>query len=251
MPPQKKPPNQKSSTRRAAARKKPATGEAVTFSGALKWLKKEGSAKQIAELDRYGITATKPFGVAMRAIKKYAKSIGTDHALAKELWDTGRYEARLLAIHVADPARLTTTDLNRWVKESDNWALIDTACFQLFDRSKHAWGRIGPWSKARGEFQKRAAFALLWALALHDHDASDDDFIAHLPTIERAATDERNFVKKGVDMAFRAIGTRSTPCQRAARALAEQLLESEDRTAQWLGRSAKKACAKPPRKKKG
>ena len=236
--------------RKKASKEKSAPSATVSLSEALKWLKKEGSAKQIAELARYGITATKPYGVAMGAIKKYAKSIGTDHALALELWETERYEARLLAIHVADPARLTTAVMNRWIKESDSWALVDTACFQLFDRSKHAWGRVGPWSKARGEFQKRAAFALLWALALHDADASDDDFIAHLPTIERASTDERNFVKKGVDMAFRAVGTRSAPCQRAARALAEELIESDDPTAQWLGRSAKKAFAKPLRKKR-
>ena len=56
---------------------------------------------------------------------------------------------------------------------------------------------------------KRAAFALLWGLTVHDKHAGDAQFIEALQFMERAATDERNFVKKAVNMALRAIGKRN------------------------------------------
>ena len=52
-------------------------------------------------------------------------------------------------------------------------------------------------------------------LAVHDKRAPDAKFLALLPLIRRAATDERNFVKKAVNWALRQIGKRN-PALRAA-----------------------------------
>ena len=99
--------------------------------------------------------------------------------------------------------------MDRWCKDFDNWAICDTMCFNLFDRSPHAWAKVTQWSKRRGEFEKRTAFALLWSLSMHDKRADDKQFVRSLALIERAADDERNFVKKAVNMALRAIGKRN------------------------------------------
>ena len=202
----------------------------------LAWLAREGDAQVIADHGRYGITATRPFGVTVGILRAKAKRLGRDHALAQALWRSGRYEARMLATMVGDPTRLTVAEMNAWTRAFDNWALVDTACFSLFDQSRHAWGRIPAWAKARPEFVRRAAFALLWSLALHDAEADDAAFLACLPLAERAATDERNFVKKAVDMALRAVGRRNAVLQAATLALADRLAGSEDPTARWIGR---------------
>jgi 3-methyladenine DNA glycosylase AlkD len=56
---------------------------------------------------------------------------------------------------------------------------------------------------------KRAGFALLAALALHGA-GSDEQLADCLPLIERAASDERNFIKKGVSWALRGMGRRAS-----------------------------------------
>jgi 3-methyladenine DNA glycosylase AlkD len=86
----------------------------------------------------------------------------------------------------------------------------------LFDRTPHAFGKVALWSRRRDEFVKRAAFALLACLALHDKRAGDEPFVRCLPLVETAATDERNFVKKGVSWALRAIGRRNFELHAAA-----------------------------------
>lgn len=205
---------------------------------ALRWLETTGSKKNIEALERYGIVAPRAFGVTVGDTKKYAKRVGLDHALACELWQSGWYEARLLAAFVDDPKLVTVRQMNRWAAEFDNWAIVDTVCFHLFDRTSQAWSRVPIWAKAKPEFTRRAAFALLWSLSAHDKRASDSDFERFLPAIESAAHDERNFVKKAVNMALRAIGKRSPGLNAAAVETARALSRSKESVPRWVGKHA-------------
>jgi 3-methyladenine DNA glycosylase AlkD len=92
---------------------------------------------------------------------------------------------------------------------------------------------------------RRAAFALAASLALHDRQAPDKAFEQMLPLIERAATDERNFVKKGVSWALRGIGVRSAALHRKSLALARRLAASKDPSARWVGRDAIRDLSRP------
>ena len=193
---------------------------------------------------RYGIVTKDAFGVRMSNMQQVAKGLGRNHALAIALWETGNYEARTVAAFVAEPERVTPALMDRWCRGFDNWGICDTVCFKLFDQVPHAFGRVTAWANRKDEFQKRAAFALLACLALHDEHADDKAFVQLLPLIEAAATDERNFVKKGVSWALRAIGVRSTVLKSAATALARRLASSEDSTSRWVGKDALRAFRK-------
>lgn len=209
-----------------------------TLSATLAALKAKSTAKDIANLERFAINPTKFFGVSMANLKLLAKQIGRNHDLAAELWDSGWYEARMLATLIDEPAKVTAAQMDRWCKAFDNWGIVDTACFCLFDRTPFTFEKIHKWSKAKGEFQKRAAFALLWSTSLHDKQSGDEPFLECLPLIEQASTDERNFVKKGVNMAFGAVARRSQVLHKACSELAERLSKSTDATARWLGKDA-------------
>ena len=197
-------------------------------------------------LGRYGIaTADRVIGVPMAGIQRVGKQFGRDHDLAEALWATSVYEARLLVAYVAEPKMLTPDQMDEWARGFDNWGTCDTLCWALFDKSPHAFPMIDRWADDPAEFVKRSAFALLAGVALHAKKAGDEPFLARLPLIEATATDDRNFVKKGVSWALRAIGRRkSDALQGAARALADRLAASPDRTAKWVGRDAQKAFAK-------
>jgi 3-methyladenine DNA glycosylase AlkD len=202
------------------------------------WLERTGSARVRDGMARYGLPSDRAFGVPIGVMQRYAREIGRSHELALGLWDTGWYEARIVAAFVGEPDALTPAQMDRWCRDFDNWGICDTVCFHLFDRSPHAWRKIAPWSRRRDEFGKRAAFALLACLALHDKTADEGRFRACLPLIERAASDDRNFVKKGVSWALRLIGRRSIALNAAAVALARRLAASPDPAARWIGKGA-------------
>ena len=187
---------------------------------------------------RFAIPSDKAFGVSVADVRKIARQLGRSHELAAALWATDRYEARLLAIFVDEPARVSPAQMDRWCKDFDSWALCDTACFALFDHTPHAWHKVAPWAVREPEFEKRAGFALLWALAVHDKACGDAPFLQALPLIEAEAGDGRNFVKKAVNMALRAIGKRNAALHAAACEVAQRLAASQDATAHWVGKAA-------------
>jgi len=212
--------------------------EDARVADALAWLEKKGADKTREEAQvRYGITAAKSYGVKMGDVQALAKALGRDHELASQLWATGWYEARLLCAYVDDPAKVTVAQMNRWAKDFDNWGICDTVCFKLFDDVPGVWSRIEPWSKAKGEFEKRTAFALIACMALHGQ-ATDAQLLKGLSLCEKAATDERNFVRKGVSWALRSIGLRSQALHAATSKVAERLAASEDTTARAIGKEA-------------
>jgi 3-methyladenine DNA glycosylase AlkD len=180
----------------------------------------------------------------MSDMQQVAKKLGRNHELALALWETGNYEARTVAGFVAEPGRVTPALMDRWCRDFDNWAICDTVCFHLFDRTPHAFAKIAQWAGRREEFQKRAGFALLACVALHDKSAGNESFTKCLPLIEAAATDERNFVKKAVSWALRAIGGRNTELHASASALAQRLATATDPTSRWTGRDALRALSK-------
>jgi 3-methyladenine DNA glycosylase AlkD len=218
----------------------------VTTAEALKWLERNGTRATRDGLARYGIQAKQAFGITMGQLLKYRKTLGTDHDLALGLWDSGWYEARLLASLIGDPQRLTVRQMNAWAAGFENWGDCDTVCFQLFDRSPHAWGRAAHWARSPREFVKRGGFALMACLALHDKAAPDAKLRAFLPLVERGAPDERNFVKKGVSWALRSLARRKG-LKTEAVALARQLAESEEPAARWVGKDALREFARAKR----
>ncbi|GIL38132.1 DNA alkylation repair protein [Roseiterribacter gracilis] len=223
----------------------PKPGTLLDLKAAMAALERHGTAKGRESLARYGIvTQDKVLGVGMKDVQAVAKLIGTNHTLAEALWNTGCYEARMLAAFVANPSRVTPVQMERWAKESDNWAVVDTLCFKLWDQTPHAWDKIVKWTGARDEWVKRAGFALLASVALHDKAGKDKPFLDALKLIAREAEDERNFVKKGVLWALRGIGNRNATCKREATAMAKRLAASEDATSRWIGKTAIREMAK-------
>lgn len=205
---------------------------------ALAWLQRHRTRAALEGMARYAIPSDRAYGVAMRDIKALGTLLGRNQSLAVRLWDTGVYEARMLASFVGDPERLTAAQMERWCKDFDNWAICDAMSFNLFDRTPHAWTKVAQWSRRRHEFQKRTAFALLWSLTVHDKSAADEAFEQGLLLVEREAGDARHFVKKATNMALRAIGKRNRALNAAAVAVARRLAGSDDATARWVGRDA-------------
>jgi 3-methyladenine DNA glycosylase AlkD len=212
---------------------------------ALEGLERKSTAHDCANLARFGITATRPYGVSMANVRVLTKELGKNHELAEALWATDRYEARMLACLVDEPERVTPAQMDRWCRDFDNWGITDTACFCLFDRVPAAWDRIVPWSRLQPEHSRRAAFALLASLALHDKQASDARFRAGLKLVEAGAKDERNFVKKGVLWALRGIGMRNAALHAAALETARRLAASSDPTARWVGKTGLRELTSP------
>jgi 3-methyladenine DNA glycosylase AlkD len=191
----------------------------------------------VAGMARYGINTQGTLGISIYTLRPIAKEIGRDHALALALWDSGIHEARILASYIDDPLQVTEAQLERWVVDFDSWDVCDQVC-DLFGRTPFAYQKSLEWSARNDEFVKRAAFALMAELAVHDKKAPDEKLAQFLPVIAREATDERNFVRKAVNWALRNIGKRDRHLNELAIETAQQIRQIPSKAARWIAADA-------------
>jgi 3-methyladenine DNA glycosylase AlkD len=216
----------------------------------LKTLKRNGSARNRAGMARFGITVTEAYGVPVPKIRALAKTLGKDHVLASKLWKSGNHEARLLATMIDDPALVTRAQADSWIKGFDSWDVCDQACMNLLDKTPFAFQKAVEWSKRTPEFEKRAGFALMAALASHDKTSDDERFLPFLRAVLKASDDDRNFVKKAVNWALRGIGKRNRKLNVLATHAADLLRSSESKSARWIGADAYRELTNPATKKR-
>ena len=201
-------------------------------------LKSHSNPEAVKGMARFGINPRNTYGVSIHVLRKMAKDLGKSHKLALELWTSGIHEARILASMIDEPNRVTNNQMQEWVKDFDSWDVCDQCCSNLFDKTKEAYQMAYEWSSRREEFIKRAGFALMAALAVHDQEAPNAKFLKFLKAVSREAADERNFVKKAVNWSLRQIGKRNLELNRAAIVTAKSIQKNDSKAARWIASDA-------------
>src|SRR5437763_3302580 len=123
-------------------------------------------------MSRFGIITRKAFGISSPLMTQFAREVKKQaddrHALALELWQTGNYDARAVAFMIDDPKQVTPKQMDAWAGDFDNWATVDGTCCYLFCRTPFAYEKAMEWAAKEPEFTKRAGFAMMAYLAIHD-----------------------------------------------------------------------------------
>jgi len=195
-------------------------------------------SRATAGMQQFGINTESALGISMPALRELAREIGKDHALADQLWEAGIHESRILACLIDNPREVTERQMDRWVSDFNSWDLCDQCCGNLFDKTKFAYSKALEWSGRDEEFVKRAGFAMMASLAVHDKRADDDAFEPFFPRIISEAADDRNYVKKAVNWALRQIGKRNRALHKRAIAVAKELQEIDSPAARWIASDA-------------
>src|SRR6266849_8373709 len=209
----------------------------ATYARILTRLRRLGNSNNVVGMMRFGINPSGTLGISFVDLRKLARDLGADHALAQRLWASGIHEARILASFIDDPRLVTSAQMDRWIAAFDSWDVCDQVC-GLFEQTRWARTKITAWAGDDREFVKRAAFAMIAGLAVHGEALHDRDFEAFLRLIRRAATDDRNFVRKAVSWALRSIGKRNRALNRRAVAIAQALGRLDSPPARWVATDA-------------
>jgi 3-methyladenine DNA glycosylase AlkD len=211
----------------------------MTLSNVLNKLKQHKDPKNAQGMARFGIKPQNAYGIKIPILRKMAKEIGKNHKLAQDLWSSGIHEAKILAGMIDELNLVTQEQMDNWIKDFDSWDVCDQVCMNLFDKTDCAFDKAKEWASKRDrEFEKRAGFALMAALAFHDKKNQDKDFIAFFPYIKAASKDDRNYVKKAVNWALRQIGKRNKNLCKAAIKLAEEIEKMDSKSAKWIAKDA-------------
>ncbi len=210
----------------------------LTYGQIISKLKSMRNPKNIEGMARYGINPKNTLGISIPTLREIAKKAGKDHALALKLWDSGIHEARILAALVDEPKKVSEKQMEKWASDLDSWDVCDQVCSNLFDRTRFAYQKAYEWAGRKEEFVKRAGFALMAALAVHDKNASDAKFGIFLEVVRRESRDERNFVRKAVNWALRQMGKRNPKLREQAMETAAEMAKIDSPAARWIASDA-------------
>jgi len=213
---------------------------AKTADDVLNILTSLANPENVAGMARYGINPENTLGISIPNLRLLAKEIGKDHSLAQDLWTSGIHEARILAAFIDDPEQVTEAQMEQWAADFDSWDVCDQVCGNLFDRTPYAYQKAVDWSSREAEFVKRAGFALMAWLPVHDKKARDEQFELFFPAIIAQSTDSRNFVRKAVNWALRNIGKRNRSLNQRAIETAQEIARIDSKTARWIANDALK-----------
>lgn len=188
----------------------------------MKELKRMGTAQNRKVYARHGY-GENMFGVSFANLRKLGKRIKRDHALAQQLWATGNEDARQLACMIADPAAMTSADLDAWVSDIGHYCLADVFSKEVAARSPLSSKKSSTWMRSKTDFTGQAGWDLVALLAMDEADTPDATFEKHLATIEKKIHRASNRTKHAMNGALIAIGLRNERLKKLALAAAGRI----------------------------
>ena len=194
----------------------------LTYDAAMAALEASGSEQTRRTYLRHG--ASEPlFGVKFGDLRPLARRIGTDQALADQLWASGNADARLLACMVADPASVSEDGLDAWLEDIDSYFLVDTFVSSLASRVPGRRERAERWIGSPRDRTAQAGWDLMNLVALSDEEVPSGYFEAQLDTIAERIEEYGNWTRRSASNAITGIGLRSDELEAAARRTASEL----------------------------
>lgn len=192
----------------------------MTLSEAMSALEQAGSEQTRKTYLRHG--ASEPlFGVSFATLKTLLKKIGVDHELALALWDSGNFDARNLAVKIADPAIMSASDLDRWARTSTMRGCGNYVA-ALAAEGPHRMALVSAWLATPGPAAD-TGWMLVAALAMTDEQVSEAWLRERLAEIEQTIHSAPNAQREAMNHALIMIGCHSPELRSLATAAAKRV----------------------------
>jgi 3-methyladenine DNA glycosylase AlkD len=146
------------------------------------------------------------YGVSTPNLKTLLKAIKKDHALAQQLWETGNYDAQILAAMIADPSQMTSESIDAWARSLNSYAVGDYLA-DVIIKTPFAEEKAHAWKDNEGDWIGRMGWHLI-AKRAADKTLPDSEFEAYLPIIEREIHTRLNRTRQAMLNTLIAIGGR-------------------------------------------
>lgn len=205
----------------------------MTLSQVMKQLESQGDEKVRQRYVRDGV-GDNVFGVLLGKLRGLAATLGTNHGLGMELWETGNHDARILACMLLEPEALTEKSARGLLEPLSNPGLVDELVSRVLVHAPIAPRLQEKWMDGRKELPRRAGWRLLAGRIARGLE-KELDVGATLKRIERELPDAPYRVKEGLNFCLVWIGLHLPEYTSEAIAIGERL-------GRWDPRPIPKGC---------
>jgi len=208
-------------TKAAAQKASGVPASRMSFQDTMSALEKAGSVQTRKTYARHGVPEPM-FGVSFATLKTLYKRIRVDHELAQALWSTGNFDARNLAVKIADPASISSRELDRWAA-TPTARMCGGYVAHLADESPHGCAKADKWLAASDDATQSAVWNLVVSMAKINESTEDSWFAERLVHIEKAIHSAPNTHRYLMNNALIAIGGRNASLCKSAAAAAKRI----------------------------
>jgi 3-methyladenine DNA glycosylase AlkD len=177
----------------------------MTAAETMKALEKLGTSQNVKIYRRHG-AGDDLFGVSFANLKALHKKIGTDHRLAVELWETGNADARALATMLMDPAVVTASSAEGWLRGL-RYPMLVNLLAGVLGRSPARHELLERWTRSEADAFRQCGYGLLGVMLRNDPaELPDDACRAQLERIAKEIHASPNRSRHAMNMALVSIG---------------------------------------------
>ncbi|NOJ91432.1 DNA alkylation repair protein [Corallococcus coralloides] len=205
----------------------------MTLSQVMKLLESQGDERVRQRYVRDGVVDN-VFGVLLGKLRSLAATLGTNHGLGLELWETGNHDARILACMLLEPAALTEREARGLLEPLSNPPLVDELVGRVLVHTPVAPKLQARWMDGSKELPRRAGWKLLAGRIARGLE-KELDAGATLKRIERELPEAPYRVKEGINFCLVWMGLHLPAYTSEAIAVGERL-------GRWDPRPIPKGC---------
>lgn len=194
----------------------------MTVSEIFALLEAERDERGMRNWERLGSTTAgmRSYGIGLTRLRKLAKRIGRNRELAHALWKTDLYEARVLALLVDDPARITRDQAEQQVEELAGGMLahVFASCDATLAKTPFVVELADQWVRSEDPVRRDCGYGLLYEASKFTGKKapSEEFFLEHVRRIDETIGQEGEKVRLAMGAALMGIGKRSAVLNQAA-----------------------------------
>ena len=201
----------------------------MTKAEVLEYLKSEQDPRGIANWKKHAESSggLKSYGIGLTRLRKYAKQLGRDPKLARQLWKTKVYEAKVISLLIDDPKTLTMEQAEAQVEElhGGHLAHVFSSCDATLAKAPFVVELLEKWVVSKDPVRRRCGHGLLYEVSKWKKKSAPDEaaFLAHVKRIEKTYSKQPVNVLMSMGGALMGIGTRSKKLHAAALRVAKKI----------------------------
>lgn len=208
----------------------------MTVADVLGRLEAEQDPRGISHFAKLNVPNLRSYGIGLTKLRKLAKELGKDPVLARQLWETDVYEAKILGILADDPKQMTRAQVEAQADSAHIGMLahVFCACDAPLAKAPFALDLALSWVDHPSENRRRCGWNLLGELSTNpkDKNLTDALYLPLIDRVERELQGEANFVKDAMNGFLLYVGQRNralnTRAIAAARAIGKVTVDYGD-----------------------
>lgn len=213
----------------SAAKKRDVYNPAVTKAQVLEFLKAGQDPRGIAhwKKNEAGLSGLRSYGIGLTQLRKHAKQIGRDPKLAKTLWKSKIYEAKILALLIDCPKTMTMEQAESQVEqlEGGHLAHVFSSCDATLAKTPFVVDLIDKWIVSKDPVRRRCGYGLLYEVSKWKKKSAPQEaaFLAYVKGIDKAQSKQPMVVRMSMGGALMGIGVRTKKLHAAALKVAKKI----------------------------